>query len=75
MFSWLKGIVCLGRSHLVVDFHQIMQSVINLIFLPIYVASTKCIDPWVLEFVISNTTGNSQSENCILLDFNFHSYS
>jgi hypothetical protein len=33
--------------------------------------STKCIDPWVLEFVVSNTTGNNQWENCISLDFEF----
>jgi hypothetical protein len=31
--------------------------------------STKCIDPWVLEFMISNITGNNQWENCISLDF------
>ena len=38
---------------------------------PILVVSTKCIDPWVLEFVIWNTTGNNQWENCISLNFNF----
>jgi len=32
--------------------------------------STKCIDPWVLEFVASNNTGNNQWENSISLDFN-----
>ena len=42
---------------------------------PIFVLSTKCIDPWILEFVISNTTGNNQWESCILLDFNFRSLS
>jgi len=42
---------------------------------PIFVVSTKCIYPWVLEFVISNTTGNSQWVNCISLDFNFRSLS
>jgi len=30
--------------------------------------STKCIDPWVLEFMVSNTTDNNQWENCISLD-------
>jgi hypothetical protein len=40
---------------------------------PISVVSTKCIDPWILEFVVSNTTGNSQWENCISFDFNFRS--
>jgi len=38
---------------------------------PIFVVSTKYIDPWILEFLVSNTTDNSQWENCILLDFNF----
>ena len=32
-------------------------------------------DPWVLEFVVSNTTGNNQSENCFLLTFNFRGLS
>jgi hypothetical protein len=27
---------------------------------PIIVVSTKCIDPWVLEFVVSNNTDNNQ---------------
>jgi len=40
---------------------------------PIFVVSTKCIDPRVLEFVVSNTTGNNQWENCISLDFYFRS--
>ena len=34
-------------------------------------SSTKCIDPWDLEFVALNTTGNNQWENCISLDFYF----
>ena len=38
---------------------------------PIFVVSTKCIDPWDLEFVVLNTTGNNQWENCILLNFYF----
>jgi hypothetical protein len=38
---------------------------------PIFVVSAKCIDPWVLEFMVSNTTGNNQWENCIPLDFSF----
>jgi hypothetical protein len=36
---------------------------------PIFMVSTKFIDPWVLEFVVSNVTGNSQWEICIVLDF------
>jgi hypothetical protein len=36
----------------------------------ISVVSTKCIDPRVLEFVVSNATGNNQWENCISLHFN-----
>jgi len=34
---------------------------------PIFVVSTKFIDPWVLEFVISNTTGNGRWEIVYLL--------
>ena len=37
---------------------------------PIFMVSTKCIDPWVLEFMASNTTGNNQWGNSISLDFN-----
>jgi hypothetical protein len=37
----------------------------------IVVVSTKCIDPWVLEFVVSNITGNNQWEYCISLDLIF----
>ena len=36
---------------------------------PIFVGSTKCIDLWVLEFVVLNITCNNQWENCIWLDF------
>jgi len=43
--------------------------------LPIFLVSTKCIDPWVLKFVVSNTTDNSQWENCISMDFNFRGLS
>jgi hypothetical protein len=38
---------------------------------PFFVLSTKCIDPWVLEFVVSNVTGNNHWENYILFFFNF----
>ena len=38
---------------------------------PIYVVSTKCIDPWFFEFVVSNITDNNQWENYISLDFYF----
>ena len=41
----------------------------------IFVVSTKCIYPCVLDFVVFNTTCNSQLENCALLDFNFLSLS
>jgi len=41
----------------------------------ISVVSTKCIDLWVLEFVVSNTTGKNQWENCISLDFYFRGFS
>ena len=40
-----------------------------------FMVSTKCIDPWFLEFVVSNITGNSQWENCITLDFYFRGLS
>ena len=40
-----------------------------------FVVSMKCIDPWVLEFVVSNITGNNQWENCISLDFNVRVFS
>jgi len=42
---------------------------------PIFVVSAKFIDKRVLEFVVSNTTGNTQWGNCISLDFNFTSLS
>jgi hypothetical protein len=42
---------------------------------PIIVVSTKCIDPWVLEFVVSNNTGNNQWYHCISLDLYFCSLS
>ena len=35
----------------------------------------KYIDPWVLEFVVSNITDKNQWENCNSLDFNFRSLS
>jgi hypothetical protein len=38
---------------------------------PIFVVSTKCIDPWVLSFVVSNITDNNEWGNCIPLDFYF----
>jgi hypothetical protein len=38
---------------------------------PIFMVSTKCSDPRVLEFVVSNITCNNQWENCISLDFYF----
>ena len=41
------------------------------IFIRWHAFSSKCIDPWALEFVVSNTTGNNQWENYISLDFNF----
>ena len=41
----------------------------------IFVVSTKCIDPWVLELLISNTRGNNKWEKCISLDFNFRGLS
>ena len=40
-----------------------------------FMVSTKINDPWVLEFMVLNITGNSQWENCISLDFYFHGLS
>jgi hypothetical protein len=37
----------------------------------IFVDSTKCIDPWVIKFVVSNITGNNQWEDCIRWIFIF----
>jgi len=44
-------------------------------FASIFMVSTKCIDQWVFEFVVSNITGNNQWENCISLDFSFRGLS
>jgi len=38
---------------------------------PIFVVSSKCIDPHVLEFRVSNTTCNNQWKDCISLHFTF----
>ena len=42
---------------------------------PIYVVSTKCSDPRVLEFVVSNITATNRRGNCISVDFNFRGLS
>lgn len=36
---------------------------------PISVVSAKCLDPRVLQFVVSNITCNSQWDNCVSFDF------
>jgi hypothetical protein len=36
---------------------------------------TNCSDPWVLGFVVSNTTCKNQWENCTSFDFYFHGLS
>jgi hypothetical protein len=38
---------------------------------PIFLDSTKCIDPWVLEFVVSNTTGNKSMGKLYFVGFLF----
>ena len=38
---------------------------------PIFVVSTKCIDPWVLEFVVSNITGDHQMGKLYFVGFFF----
>ena len=38
---------------------------------PIFVVSTKCIDPWVLEIVVSNTTENNQWQTLYFVGFLF----
>jgi hypothetical protein len=42
---------------------------------PIFVVSTKRIDLWVLEFMVSNITGNNRWTHCISLDFYFRGWS
>jgi hypothetical protein len=37
--------------------------------------SIKYIDPWILEFVVSNITGNNKWDNYISFDFNIHGLS
>jgi hypothetical protein len=37
---------------------------------PIVAVAITCIDPWVLEFMVSHTTGSNQWENGISNDFN-----
>ena len=39
------------------------------------VSAAKCIDPRVLEVVVSKTTDNNEWGNCISLDFNIHALS
>ena len=36
---------------------------------------SKLIDPWILEFAVSNTTGKNQLGNCISLYFYFRGLS
>jgi len=68
---WRKGIYStqLAMDGRYFDFILLWKYFYSL--LPVFVVSTKCIGPWVLEFVVSNTTGNNQWEICISLDFNF----
>ena len=40
-----------------------------------FVVSTKCIAPWVIEIVFSNTADNHQWEHFISLDYDFRSLS
>jgi len=48
----------------------------NTVKVLLFVDTNYCgIDPWVLEFVVSNITGNNQWKNCISLDFNFRGLS
>ena len=37
---------------------------------PIVAVAITCIDPWVIEFMVSHTTGSNQWENGISNDFN-----
>jgi len=39
--------------------HHYCESTLIRSLAPIFVVSTKCIDPWVVEFVVSNITGNN----------------
>jgi hypothetical protein len=63
----------IGRGKLSTNIYILWKCFYSLA--PIFVVFYKCIDPWVLEFVVSNTTDNNQWENCILFDFNFRGLS
>jgi hypothetical protein len=39
-----------------------------------FAVAITCIDPWVLEFMVSHTTGSNQWENDISYDFNVRGY-
>ena len=42
---------------------------------PNFMVSIKCIDPWILEFVVLNITGNKQWDNYMSFDFNIRGLS
>ena len=42
---------------------------------PIFVVSTKCIDPWVLEFMVSNIIGDQQMGKLYFVGFFFRGLS
>jgi len=44
-------------------------------FAPIFMVSAKCIDPWLLEFVVRNTKTNNDWTRSILLDLSFRGFS
>jgi hypothetical protein len=72
--EWDQGMlneyICNDILHRILTTKIIIQAVkIFLSLATISVVSTKCIDPRVLEFVVSNTTGNNLWENCISLVF------
>ena len=68
-FQWLIYCIILSESIWVILWKYFY------LLATIFMVFTKCIDLLVLEFVVSNITGNYKWENCISLDFNFRGLS
>ena len=83
LYMYIRDIYLLGvwplfffteYTLLLIVLHGVLWKYFNLLA-TIFMVSTKCIDPQVLEFVLSNTTCSNKWENCISLDFNFRGIS
>jgi hypothetical protein len=66
IFNWFWNSKIVDRCLHISNAKQILWKLFYSLA-PIFAVSTKCIDPQVLDFVFSNTTGNSKWENCISL--------